>query len=211
MRDIDIRVARVSVNGHAEQVGAASGVDEAQGASKIRLAFGLVDQLQRIANRFDAGSLDGVRVQEGTVQCPRQHRRAVIVFQNIPDLILCVLRKLVEGTIAGTVIRQTVRVDPWAVDVTEQIGGRFDDGRERCRVDAGFQCFTHGNKPSPGSTRGKALHIGKSVHIANRERLLSWENAHPRERKTNPTHIRMRPETERNNHERLQPDERHAE
>ena len=158
-----------------------------------------------------SGSLDGVRVQEGTVQCPRQHRRAVIVFQNIPDLILCVLRKLVEGTIAGTVIRQTVRVDPWAVDVTEQIGGRFDDGRERCRVDAGFQCFTHGNKPSPGSTRGKALHIGKSVHIANRERLLSWENAHPRERKTNPTHIRMRPETERNNHERLQPDERHAE
>ena len=68
-------------------------------------------------------------------------------------LVFGILRELVEGAVARTIVGQAVGVDPWAVDVAEQVVGRFDDGGERCRVNARRQRFGfvgHGLKPNRG-------------------------------------------------------------
>ena len=108
--------------------GAASGIDETKRTGQIGLGRRLVDEIQCFADRFDASLLNGIGVKEGTVQRAGQRRRAILLLENVPDLILRILGELVEGTITGTVVGQTIRVDPRAVDVTEQVGGRLDDG-----------------------------------------------------------------------------------
>ena len=94
--------------------------------------------------RLVGGVVDGVGVHERAVQRLRLGCGAVLVLQDVADLALGVFRELVEGTVARLVVRQPVRVDPRAVDETEQIVGWFDNRGKSGRIEAGRQICGHG-------------------------------------------------------------------
>ena len=79
--------------------------------------------------------VDGVGVHERAVQRLRLGCGAVLVLQDVADLALGVFRELVKGTVARLVVRQPVRVDPRAVDETEQIVGWFDNRGKSGRIE----------------------------------------------------------------------------
>ena len=53
--DVAVRVARVAVNGQAEQIGAAGWVDGAEHARESGLVDGGIDEVKLIADRVKAG------------------------------------------------------------------------------------------------------------------------------------------------------------
>ena len=59
-------------------------------------------------------------------------------------LVFGIFGELIERTITGTVVRKTIHVDPWTVDIAEQILRRAGHGGERCRIDTRIQSGTHG-------------------------------------------------------------------
>ncbi len=118
-----VGVLGVAVYGDVEEVGAVGWVEGAERAGQRRLVDGVIDGVKLGADRRGAGGLDGVGVEERAVQRLRLGSRAVVVVEDVADLVFGVFGKLVEGAVARIVVGQSVRVDPWAVDVTEQIVG----------------------------------------------------------------------------------------
>ena len=160
MQDVGIRIRGVAIDAHAEQVDLVARVERTEHADQRRLVLGAVDQGQVLADRVDARGLDGVGVQERMVQSLGfGGRTAILVLEDVADLPFGILGEFVERTVAGAVVGQPVRVDPWSVDVTEQIVGGFDDGGERRRIQSGNQCCSHGPTLSaqddiPGRAQG---------------------------------------------------------
>ena len=144
MDDVGFGSARIAIHGNADQVRAASRVHRAQRAGEFSLVGSDVNSLQLVFNGRESGSVDGVDVKETRIQGVGLLGRAVVVFENLTNLVFGIFGELIERTITGTIIRKTIHVDPWAVDIAEQILRRAGHGGERCRIDTRIQSGTHG-------------------------------------------------------------------
>ena len=144
MDDVGFGSARIAIHGNADQVRAASRVHRAQRAGEFSLVGSDVNSLQLVFNGRESGSVDGVDVKETRIQGVGLLGRAVVVFENLTNLVFGIFSELIERTITGTIIRKTIHVDPWAVDIAEQILRRAGHGGERCRIDTRIQSGTHG-------------------------------------------------------------------
>lgn len=145
VHDVRVGVLGVAEYGDVEDVRPhVDGLEGSDGAGQRRLVGGVVDGVEGGPDRRGTGRLDGVGVHERAVQRLRLGCGAVLVLQDVADLALGVFRELVEGTVARLVVRQSVRVDPRAVDETEQIVGWFDNRGKSGRIEAGRQICGHG-------------------------------------------------------------------
>ena len=145
VHDVRAGVLGVAEYGDVEDVRPhVDGLEGSDGTGQRRLVGGVVDGVEGGPDRRGTGRLDGVGVHERAVQRLRLGCGAVLVLQDVADLALGVFRELVKGTVARLVVRQPVRVDPRAVDETEQIVGWFDNRGKSGRIEAGRQICGHG-------------------------------------------------------------------
>ena len=144
MDDVGFGSTGIAIYGNADQVRAARRIHRAQSTGELGFAGSGINGLKLAFNGGEPGSVDGVDVKEACIQGVGLLGRAVVVFKNLTNLVFGVFGELIERTITGTIIRKTIHVDPWAVDIAEQILRRAGHGGERCRIDTRIQSGTHG-------------------------------------------------------------------
>ena len=143
MDDVGFGSAGIAIYGNANQVRAASRIHRAQSAGEFGFAGSGINGLKLAFDGGEPGSVDGIDIKEACIQGVGLLGRAVIVLENLTNLVFGVFGELVERTIAGTVVRKAIHVDPRAVDIAEQILRRAGHGGERCRINTRIQSGTH--------------------------------------------------------------------